>query len=144
MYHNLRWNAKLDMTSGRFFCGIFHALAPKGIEQQQTGDDEEHLADAKHRCEMAAEKSSGEHTDELRRLVEAVNAAHAERRRQLAYECVDGWHEAGDRNAMDKTQQSKLPGRGDKPLREGDKTSQQQAGGQDLLRADAVREMADF
>ena len=65
MYHNLRRNAKRDVTSGSFFDGIFYALAPKGVEQQQAGDDEEHLTDAEECGEMAAEESPREHADKL-------------------------------------------------------------------------------
>lgn len=120
---------------------FFRPTAPCGVDEQQERYSEEHLAYAEHGGEMTAEKGAGKHADELGRLIEPVNLSKAVRRRQLTDQAVDRRHESGDGDAMQEPQQRKLPRRSDEALRDGNEPGQQQTGGQDVLRPDAVRYM---
>ena len=76
--------------------------APGGIQQQQGCYDEEHIGNADLRRNMPAQNGPTEHADELRRLIEAINAPKADGRRKLTNQIIGGGHEPGNRDAMDK------------------------------------------
>ena len=115
------------------FLGLAGFMVPEGIEKQQAGDEEEHMADAEESGKMPAEESAAEHADELERLVEAVDAPQAGSWCQLADEVVDRGHESCDGNAVDEAQQRELPGRCNETLRDGDKACECQGGKEDFM-----------
>ena len=117
--------------------------APDCIDEQQSSHDKEHIADANLGGNVPAQEGAGEHADELGRLIEAIDTAQADRRCELPDQVVGRWHEPCNGDAMDEAQQSELPGSCDQSLRDGDKTSQRQAGEQDPMRADAVGKVAE-
>lgn len=119
-------------------------VAPEGVEEEQGGDEEEGVREADAGDELAAEEGAGEHAEELRGLVEAVDAAEAGGWRDLPDEVVGRWHKARRRNAVDKAQDGELPDRGHEALRDGDEPGEGQAAEQDFLRAEAVGEIAEF
>ena len=92
---------------------------------------------------MPTKECAGEHADELSRLIEAIDAAQANRRCELPDQVVGRWHEPCNGNAMDEPQQPELPGSCDQSLRDGDKAGQRQAGEQDPMGADTVGKVAE-
>lgn len=82
---------------------------PRGVDEEQDGGEEEHVADTDCRDETAADESARKHADKLEGLVKSVYTPETFRRRQNADECVDGRDESRHGDTVNETQNGKLP-----------------------------------
>ena len=99
-------------------------LAPESVDEKQGADKEEGVGKANPGCKLAAEEGSGEHADELGRLVEAVDAAQAVCRRHLTDRTICRRDEAGHGDTVDEAQDAEAPDGRDESLWEGNDAGQ--------------------
>ena len=62
--------------------------APDCIDEQQSSHDKEHIADANLGGNVPAQEGAGEHADELRRLIEAIDTSETDRWCELANQVI--------------------------------------------------------